>query len=68
MPNPKLGSQYLVSCYFSDEDYHTLSSYAELRFGRRKMAAVIRLAVKQYMDRAGVPFDGKDPKGYGHES
>lgn len=58
----KLGSQCMVSCYFAPKDYWALRHWSELTLGSRKMATVIRAAMKEYLTARGVKFSGIDPR------
>ena len=61
-PAIKLGSQMLLSVYLHPDDYVALRSYSEMTYGPKKMAGVVREALREYFEKREVPFKGIDPR------
>jgi len=63
-PEPRmitLGSQAMISVYLARDDYHVLKGHANRMFGQRKMATVVRIALREYFERLDIDFTGRDP-------
>ena len=52
----KLGTQAMISVYLHPDDYETLKTHADLCYGNKKMAHVVRIALKEHFAKIGLPF------------